>query len=110
MRISDWSSDVCSSDLLEQVRRDFVANVSHELRTPLTVIHGYLDMLEPDDNPEWAPIVEEMRTQTSRMAQIVEDLLKDRKSDVSGKGVSVSEEHGGPRIINKTKTTQPTLI
>src|SRR3546814_10165742 len=75
MRISDWSSDVCSSDLLEQVRRDFVANVSHELRTPLTVIHGYLDMLEPDDNPEWAPIVEEMRTQTSRMAQIVEDLL-----------------------------------
>lgn len=60
---------------LEQVRRDFVANVSHELRTPLTVIHGYLDLLEPDDYPEWAPIVEQMRTQTERMAQIVEDLL-----------------------------------
>src|SRR5580765_8445879 len=33
---------------LEQVRRDFVANVSHELRTPLTVLHGDLEMLEPE--------------------------------------------------------------
>jgi two-component system phosphate regulon sensor histidine kinase PhoR len=60
---------------LEQMRRDFVANVSHELRTPLTVIHGYLDIMEPEDNPEWAPMVEEMRKQSQRMAQLVEDLL-----------------------------------
>ncbi len=60
---------------LEQVRRDFVANVSHELRTPLTVVHGYLDMLEPDDHPEWAGLLREMRSQSRRMTQIVEDLL-----------------------------------
>jgi len=60
---------------LEQVRRDFVANVSHELRTPLTVVHGYLDMLEPDEHPEWAGLLREMRTQSARMTQIVEDLL-----------------------------------
>lgn len=60
---------------LEQMRRDFVANVSHELRTPLTVVHGYLDMLDPADNEEWAPIVEEMRRQSQRMTQLVEDLL-----------------------------------
>ena len=60
---------------LEQMRRDFVANVSHELRTPLTVVHGYLDMLEPEENPEWAPIIEEMRRQSQRMTQLVEDLL-----------------------------------
>jgi two-component system phosphate regulon sensor histidine kinase PhoR len=57
------------------VRRDFVANVSHELRTPLTVVHGYLDMMEPEDNPEWAPMVSEMRKQSQRMTQLVEDLL-----------------------------------
>ncbi|NCT67044.1 MAG: phosphate regulon sensor histidine kinase PhoR [Rhodanobacteraceae bacterium] len=60
---------------LEQVRRDFVANVSHELRTPLTVVHGYLDMIEPESIPEYAPILHELRSQSRRMTQIVEDLL-----------------------------------
>ncbi len=60
---------------LEQVRRDFVANVSHELRTPLTVIHGYLEMIDSEDVPSLAPVLGEMRAQSKRMAQIVEDLL-----------------------------------
>jgi two-component system phosphate regulon sensor histidine kinase PhoR len=60
---------------LEQMRRDFVANVSHELRTPLTVLHGYLDMLDPAEQPEWAPMLEEMQRQSTRMTQLVEDLL-----------------------------------
>ena len=60
---------------LEQVRRDFVANVSHELRTPLTVIHGYLELFDTDELPEWTPMFDEMRVQSQRMAQIVEDLL-----------------------------------
>ncbi|TZF91722.1 phosphate regulon sensor histidine kinase PhoR [Cognatilysobacter lacus] len=60
---------------LEQMRRDFVANVSHELRTPLTVLHGYLDMLDPSEQPEWAPMLEEMQRQSTRMTQLVEDLL-----------------------------------
>ena len=67
--------DVSKLMRLEQMRRDFVANVSHELRTPLTVVHGYLDMLDPDDHPEWAPMLEEMRRQSQRMTQLVEDLL-----------------------------------
>ncbi len=60
---------------LEQMRRDFVANVSHELRTPLTVVHGYLDMLDPADHPDWAPMLAEMQRQSQRMTQLVEDLL-----------------------------------
>jgi two-component system phosphate regulon sensor histidine kinase PhoR len=67
--------DVTQLARLEQVRRDFVANVSHELRTPLTVVHGYLDMMEPEDNPEWAPMVREMRQQSQRMGDLLEDLL-----------------------------------
>lgn len=70
---------------LEQVRRDFVANVSHELRTPLTVIHGYLDLFEPEDNPAWQPMVQEMRRQTSRMTQIVEDLLMLSRLEAQGR-------------------------
>ncbi|MCH7233759.1 phosphate regulon sensor histidine kinase PhoR [Xylella fastidiosa subsp. multiplex] len=67
--------DVSKLLLLEQVKRDFVANVSHELRTPLTVVHGYLDMLDPDDFPDAAPMLDEMRKQSQRMTQLVEDLL-----------------------------------
>ena len=67
--------DVSELARLEQVRRDFVANVSHELRTPLTVIHGYLELLDPEEVPALAPVITEMRTQSRRMGQIVEDLL-----------------------------------
>ena len=67
--------DISKMTRLEQTRRDFVANVSHELRTPLTVIHGYLDMLDPEDMPEWTPMLDEMRRQSQRMNQLVEDLL-----------------------------------
>jgi two-component system phosphate regulon sensor histidine kinase PhoR len=67
--------DISHLTRLEQIRRDFVANVSHELRTPLTVIHGYLELIDPEDIPELAPVIHEMRTQSKRMGQIVEDLL-----------------------------------
>ncbi|HET7162179.1 MAG TPA: phosphate regulon sensor histidine kinase PhoR [Rhodanobacteraceae bacterium] len=68
--------DISRVTRLEQVRRDFVANVSHELRTPLTVIHGYLELLDPEDVPALAPVLNEMRAQSQRMRQIVEDLLE----------------------------------
>ncbi|MBS0432260.1 MAG: phosphate regulon sensor histidine kinase PhoR [Proteobacteria bacterium] len=67
--------DISTVMRLEQVRRDFVSNVSHELRTPLTVIHGYLELVEPADVPALAPVLGEMRVQSRRMGQIVEDLL-----------------------------------
>jgi two-component system phosphate regulon sensor histidine kinase PhoR len=67
--------DVTPLARLEQVRRDFVANVSHELRTPLTVLHGYLEMLEPEVMPQLAPVLSDLRSQSRRMTQIVEDLL-----------------------------------
>lgn len=67
--------DITQLTRLEQVRRDFVANVSHELRTPLTVVHGYLDMMEPEDGSDWAPMILEMRKQSQRMTELLEDLL-----------------------------------
>src|SRR5690606_6240037 len=47
--------DITKLMRLEHMRRDFVANVSHELRTPLTVVHGYLDLVDPDAHPGLAP-------------------------------------------------------
>ena len=59
----------------DRVKTAFVANMSYELRTPLTVVHGYLDMLDPQEHPDWAPMLTEMQRQSQRMAQLVEDLL-----------------------------------
>ncbi len=67
--------DITAFTRLEQMRRDFIANVSHELRTPLTVIHGYLDLIDPEDAPTLAPLLDDLRTQSQRMTRIVEDLL-----------------------------------
>jgi two-component system, OmpR family, phosphate regulon sensor histidine kinase PhoR len=60
------------------MRRDFVANVSHELRTPLTVVGGFLETLKdiegavPDSLRHYFDLMED---QTSRMRNLVEDLL-----------------------------------
>ena len=61
------------------MRKDFIANASHELRTPLTVISGYLEAIdnEADDfSREWRPRIKQMRSQTGRMQNLIEDLLK----------------------------------
>lgn len=70
--------DITRLQLLEQMRRDFIANVSHELRTPLTVISGYLETLQDADDDcarEWAGSLGAMEQQAARMQQIVTDLL-----------------------------------
>lgn len=60
---------------LDKMRRDFVANVSHELRTPLTVIHGYLELLLSDKKDPQKAIHEQMFQETTRMENIISDLL-----------------------------------
>ncbi|MFC3608248.1 phosphate regulon sensor histidine kinase PhoR [Stutzerimonas tarimensis] len=70
--------DVTRLHLLEQMRKDFVANVSHELRTPLTVISGYLEtLLAHSDSlePRWLKPLQRMEQQSERMKHLLEDLL-----------------------------------
>ncbi len=78
--------DVTSEARLESMRKDFVANASHELRSPLTVISGYLDALaeEPALDPAWRAPVLEMRRQSDRMRNIVQDLLELSRLEAQG--------------------------
>src|SRR3546814_15025036 len=115
MRISDWSSDVCSSDLLMP---------SEEERRP-GEIRGELD--EEEQQCEPAPLrAARMEDHREREAQAdIKDgpgeredpagrhdrwqvergepavAIADRKSVVEGKRVSVRVDHGGSRIIKK---------
>ncbi len=70
--------DVSRLRLLEDVRRDFVANVSHELRTPLSIFHGYVENLldTPDiDREDLTGILHILKRHSGRLNAILEDLL-----------------------------------
>lgn len=70
--------DVTQLRLMEQMRKDFIANVSHELRTPLTVMRGYLEMLPNDEAPSmgiWPQAHKMMSEQSQRMEALVEQLM-----------------------------------
>src|SRR3546814_16398491 len=84
MRISDWSSDVCSSDLGHQRhpgRRSRRTQARHGGRRPRPL---------PDRR---------YRARRRRIPRIAAD----RKSVVEGKSVSVRVDLGGRRIIKKKK-------
>src|SRR3546814_12223423 len=92
MRISDWSSDVCSSDLLWS--RAGPAG----------------DAARPPPLPPVAPRAAQLRSagDDPRLGEqrrlVVEGPARDRKSVEKGKSVSVRVDLGGRRIIrNKNK-------
>src|SRR3546814_14563100 len=101
MRISDWSSDVCSSDLTEEqpirTGRDgdgrSVRDLPAEDLLGERILHVFLD--RPLQRP--GPI--------DRIIALLRQPL-DRKSVVKGKSESVSLDFGGSRIIQKKKHKQ----
>src|SRR3546814_18907594 len=97
MRISDWSSDVCSSDLLAPTNPFAV------------VILAQLDANATRDGPARMARKTELvlglylwgfsRDNVIKLFRIIED----RKSVVKGKSVSVRVDLGGRRILKKKK-------
>src|SRR3546814_18194407 len=102
MRISDWSSDVCSSDLAFE-RLMHVASVVTPNLPELETLGGEAAILRPGchlvakgGHAEGREIVDRLLSPGGRSRE-----LRDRKSVVSGKSVSVRVDLGGRRIINK---------
>src|SRR3546814_17111291 len=117
MRISDWSSDVCSSDLIilktqasgATVRLADVAKVELGAQSynVLSRIDGHpgaglaVSLAPGADALTTAEIVKHAITERAKSFPAGFEL--DRKSVVSGKSVSVSVDLGGRRIIKKKK-------
>src|SRR3546814_21006754 len=110
MRISDWSSDVCSSDLSKSTTRTRASRVAKSGMRPceLKVTIGRLAVaLKIDELADGAGGHELTTTTLAVVAHVVDDAIEreaDRKRGGSGKSVSVRVDHGGaPYITKKTK-------
>ena len=71
--------DITRRQMLDNARREFVANVSHELRTPLTTIKTYAetisDMGEGNVDSSILHFVNVIENEADRMTRLVKDLL-----------------------------------
>src|SRR3546814_20389398 len=107
MRISDWSSDVCSSDLMERLGQPGVNPEGRFFPDTYRFVRGMSDLdllkqaytrLESVLEEEWAERAEGLPYKTTY------DALIYRNSVVSGQSVSERVDIGGRRCIKKTKT------
>jgi two-component system phosphate regulon sensor histidine kinase PhoR len=70
--------DVTQAQMIDAVRRDFVANASHELKTPVASIQALAETLvtaassDPDEVPRFAS---QLELEAIRLSRIVTDLL-----------------------------------
>src|SRR3546814_11598413 len=112
MRISDWSSDVCSSDLLATLENrvglehPLIANSKHNI-AELEQRMGRLEQAIGHYR-EAASLKEKVLGATHPSLALTLGHLRDRKRVVSGKSVSVRVELGGRRIIKKKTNQAPT--
>src|SRR3546814_19214078 len=112
MRISDWSSDVCSSDLFPQL---LVRGAS--LAALTSVGQDIVQALFARAHVHAFPVSSRSRSATLRAASILRLCLgisprsaADRKSVVEGKSGSVRVEFGGRRNIKKIKNNNHIII
>src|SRR3546814_8059947 len=108
MRISDWSSDVCSSDLLAKLR--IARQLAHRGAVRGQAVEAVIDAADRHRDH----FAFELAQARGRQHQVVVHVreaaqllgvegVADRKSVVTGKSVSVRVDLGGRRIIKKKK-------
>src|SRR3546814_14613007 len=107
MRISDWSSDVCSSDLdstpsvlRTSTTRDGVRNTRYQQQFRGVPVYGEHVVVSEDANGQVRAL---FGRKIDGLAAELRAVAPDRKRVVSGKSVSVRVDRGGRRIIQKKK-------
>src|SRR3546814_12858929 len=96
MRISDWSSDVCSSDLARRQLRQRDGTVKRIL-----VFFGGSDTM--NQTPKAVEAIKQLKRPDIAVDVVVGGAYQDRKSVVEGKSVSVRVDLGGRRSMKKQK-------
>src|SRR3546814_19414451 len=96
MRISDWSSDVCSSDLAEIKSRGY----------PIGILsNGDAAMLQAMASRVATPFDNVFSSEAAGFSKPHPSVYQERKSVVEGQSVSVRVDLGGRRINKKKIST-----
>src|SRR3546814_20633579 len=108
MRISDWSSDVCSSDLPEASKEPWERDTS-EAAEPAAPAASLLQRRRSDLNPDdrtWAKADGRQPGSGQMVATAAHErrvCRSDRKSVGTGKRVPERVDRGGTRLLKKNK-------
>lgn len=71
--------DITEAKLLEQTRKDYIANISHELKTPLTAMRGLIEPLSEDmvkDKETRTKYYGIILRETMRLSRLIDDMLE----------------------------------
>jgi two-component system phosphate regulon sensor histidine kinase PhoR len=85
--------DETDAMLLDQTRREFVANTSHEFKTPLAAIKGYAETVELaiNDDPDAAQhFMRQINVECLRLERLIADMMQLARAQSSDQSLTLS--------------------
>lgn len=101
--------DATKRTLLDNMRKEFVANVSHEIRTPLTVIKTYAEtLLDQEEDELRKSFLNTINLEVDRMTLLAADLLE--LSHFDNKQLKINNSNNDLLQILKNSIAQTQII
>lgn len=105
--------DETESMLLDQMRREFVANTSHELKTPLAAIKGYAETVELaiNDDPDAAQhFMRQINVECLRLEHLIEDMMQLARAQSDNPSLTISNIRLSDVIEQSLASSQPVAL
>jgi two-component system phosphate regulon sensor histidine kinase PhoR len=105
--------DETESILLDQMRREFVANTSHELKTPLAAIKGYAETVElaiADDPDAAQHFMRQINVECLRLEHLIEDMMQLARAQSDNPSLTISSVRLPDVIEHSLASNRPVAI
>ena len=102
--------DETEAKLVEEIRREFIANVSHELKTPLAAIKGYaetVDLAIKDDPEAASHFMGQIHGQCLRLERLIADMMRLARAQAGSQSMELKRLKIEDTIADALKSYQP---